>query len=162
PVVSGEAAAPAEPAAPVVAEAASGLPAIPGFDGSSDEIDDEIREVFLEEFQEEIGNLEQLLPAWRSKPEDMEQLRPIRRVFHTLKGSGRLVGAKTLGEFSWKVENMLNRVLDGTRAATPAVVGLIEHAFNALPLLRAALQGETVHADLAGIEAVADRVAAGE
>src|SRR5690606_15289210 len=79
PVVSGEAAAPAEPAAPVVAEAASGLPAIPGFDGSSDEIDDEIREVFLEEFQEEIGNLEQLLPAWRSKPEDMEQLRPIRR-----------------------------------------------------------------------------------
>ena len=46
----------------------------------------------------------------------MEKLRPIRRVFHTLKGSGRLVGAKTLGEFAWKTENMLNRVLDGTRA----------------------------------------------
>ncbi|KAA2285157.1 Hpt domain-containing protein [Arenimonas fontis] len=138
-----------------------GLPAIPGFDGGSD-IDDEIRDVFLEEFQEEIGNLEQLLPAWRTRPEDLERLRPIRRVFHTLKGSGRLVGAKTLGEFSWKVENMLNRVLDGTRPASPAVVGLIEHAFNTLPLLRAALQGETVYADLAGIEAVADRIAAGE
>src|SRR5690606_32189302 len=93
-----------EPVAEVAASVA-GLPAIPGFDGSSDEIDDEIREVFLEEFQEEIGNLEQLLPAWRGKPDDLEQLRPIRRVFHTLKGSGRLVGAKTLGEFSWKVEN---------------------------------------------------------
>ncbi|HBD19520.1 MAG TPA: hybrid sensor histidine kinase/response regulator, partial [Arenimonas sp.] len=145
-------------AAPVV----SGPPAIPGFDGTSDEIDDEIREVFLEEFQEEIGNLEQLLPNWRKQPDNMEQLRPIRRVFHTLKGSGRLVGAKTLGEFSWKVESMLNRVLDGTRPASPAVVSLIEHAFNTLPLLRAALQGETVHADLAGIESLAERVAAGE
>jgi chemosensory pili system protein ChpA (sensor histidine kinase/response regulator) len=158
PAVEAVAPAPVElPAAPV-----SALPSIPGFDGSSDEIDDEIREVFLEEFQEEIGNLEQLLPTWRRRPDNMEQLRPIRRVFHTLKGSGRLVGAKTLGEFSWKVESMLNRVLDGTRPASPAVVSLIENAFNTLPLLRAALQGETVHADLEGIQQLADRVAAGE
>ena len=142
--------------------AVAGLPIIPGFDGSSDEIDDEIREVFLEEFQEEIGNLEQLLPTWRKQPDNMEQLRPIRRVFHTLKGSGRLVGAKALGEFSWKVESTLNRVLDGTRSASPAVVSLIENAFNNLPLLRAALQGESVHADLEGIQQLADRVSAGE
>ena len=142
--------------------AVASLPVIPGFDGSSDEIDDEIREVFLEEFQEEIGNLEQLLPTWRKQPDNMEQLRPIRRVFHTLKGSGRLVGAKALGEFSWKVESTLNRVLDGTRTASPAVVSLIENAFNTLPLLRAALQGESVHADLDGIQQLADRVSAGE
>ena len=73
-----------------------------GFEITGDEIDDEIREVFLEEFEEEIDNLDKMLPAWRAAPEDMETLRPIRRVFHTLKGSGRLVGAKTLGEFSWK------------------------------------------------------------
>ncbi|KFN45631.1 Hpt domain-containing protein, partial [Arenimonas metalli] len=156
------AAAPAAPAAHAPSFAPPALPVIPGFDGTSDEIDDEIREVFLEEFQEEIGNLEQLLPTWRKQPDNMEQLRPIRRVFHTLKGSGRLVGAKSLGEFSWKVESTLNRVLDGTRTASPAVVSLIENAFNTLPLLRAALQGETVHADLEGIQALADRVAAGE
>src|SRR5690606_26592451 len=92
------------PAAPVAAVAG-------GFEATGDEIDDEIREVFLEEFGEEIDNLDQMLPVWREKPEDMERLRPIRRVFHTLKGSGRLVGARALGEFSWKVENMLNRVL---------------------------------------------------
>src|SRR5690606_19495208 len=88
-----------------------------GFETTGDEIDDEIREVFLEEFGEEIDNLDQMLPVWREKPGDLERLRPIRRVFHTLKGSGKLVGARTLGEFSRKVENMLNRVLDGTRAA---------------------------------------------
>ena len=96
-----------------------------GFDIAGDEIDDEIREIFLEEFEEEITNLGQLLPVWRRAPDDAEHLRPIRRVFHTLKGSGRLVGAKALGEFSWHVESMLNRILDGSRPASHAVVSFV-------------------------------------
>ncbi len=158
------ASAPATPAAAAVSVSAAPVVGqlIGSFDGASDEIDDEIREVFSEEFEEEIGNLEQLLPPWRSAPDNPELLRPIRRVFHTLKGSGRLVGAKTLGEFSWKVESLLNRVLDGSRTATPAVVALLDQAFNTLPLLRAALLGETVYADLKGIEEVAEKLTAGE
>ncbi len=131
----------------------------------SDDIDDDIREVFLEEVEEEIANLGNLLPTWYEQPGDKEKLRPIRRVFHTLKGSGRLVGARTLGEFSWKIESMLNRVLDtdNGREASPAVVSVVEHAFAVLPQLRDALQGgAVVTADLAGLEAIADRVAAGE
>lgn len=85
--------------APVAAEAG-----IFGGFGDSD-IDDDIRDVFLEEFDEELVNLGQLLPVWRAAPHSQENLRPIRRVFHTLKGSGRLVGASTLGEFSWKIEH---------------------------------------------------------
>jgi chemosensory pili system protein ChpA (sensor histidine kinase/response regulator) len=147
----------AAPPAPVATGAAG------GFEATSDDIDDEIREVFLEEFEEEIGHLESMLPAWRAAPEDNDRLRPIRRVFHTLKGSGRLVGAKTLGEFSWKIENMLNRVLDGTRPPSEAVIALVDQAYYTLPHLHAALRGEApLTADLAGIEAIADRVAAGE
>src|SRR3546814_16195491 len=82
-----------------------------------------------------------MLPVWRERPDDLERLRPIRRVFHTLKGSGRLVGARALGEFSWKVENMLNRVLDGTREASQAVVAMVDQAFYTLPQLLAALRG---------------------
>ncbi|MEJ7745290.1 MAG: Hpt domain-containing protein, partial [Luteimonas sp.] len=139
-------------------------PAVAGsFDRSNDEIDDEIREVFLEEFEEEIANLGTLLPKWREQPEDMERLRPIRRVFHTFKGSGRLVGAKVLGEFSWKVESMLNRVLDGSRPPSPAVFAMVDHAYLALPQLHAALRDDTVlNVDLAGLESTVDRVAAGE
>ncbi len=77
------------------------MPAFFGGFGDSD-IDDDIRDVFLEEFDEELVNLGQLLPVWRAAPNNPEHLRPIRRVFHTLKGSGRLVGASVLGEFSWK------------------------------------------------------------
>src|SRR5690606_17144875 len=61
----------AEPAsapapAPAVASGAAGA-----FESSAD-IDDEIREVFLEEFEEEIANLGQLLPAWRAAPDEMD------------------------------------------------------------------------------------------
>lgn len=135
---------------------------IGGFEANAD-IDDDIREVFLEELGEEMDNLASLLPAWKQAPTELERLRPIRRVFHTLKGSGRLVGARTLGEFSWKVENMLNRVLDGTRAPSPAVIALLERAHGTLPQFHAALAGTaSVTADLAGIEAIAERLEKGE
>jgi chemosensory pili system protein ChpA (sensor histidine kinase/response regulator) len=153
------AAPPAGIEVPVVAAA----PISAGFDTTSDDIDDEIREIFLEEFEEEIGNLGQLLPAWKSDPNSIERLQPVRRVFHTLKGSGRLVGAKTLGEFSWKIENMLNKVRDGLRPATPPVIAMVDHACGALPQLHAALAGDGyVNVNLAAMEALADRIAAGE
>ncbi|WP_369915904.1 Hpt domain-containing protein [Xanthomonas sp. NCPPB 3005] len=153
--------------APTDAVAAAEAPAPAAIDGGfvddGGEIDADIREVFLEEFDEELVNLGTLLPAWRASPNHLESLRPIRRVFHTLKGSGRLVGARVLGEFSWKIEGMLNRVLDGSRAASPAVVTMVELAYEVLPQLNAALRGHgVIHADLDAIQAVADRIAAGE
>ena len=154
-----------EPQAPVLAEtpvAAAGT-LDGGFDEQAENIDQDIREVFLEEFDEELINLGGLLPAWRAQPDNMDRLRPIRRVFHTLKGSGRLVGARTLGEFAWKIEGMLNRVLDGSRPATPAVVAVVEQAYHALPELNAALRsGQRVSADLQALQSIADRVGAGE
>ncbi|WP_019304262.1 Hpt domain-containing protein [Xanthomonas oryzae] len=130
--------------------------------GDSD-IDDDIRDVFLEEFDEELVNLGQLLPEWRAAPNNPEHLRPIRRVFHTLKGSGRLVGASVLGEFSWKIESMLNRVLDNSRPASPALVAMVELAYDVLPQFNAALRNQgRINADLPEIQAIAERVAAGE
>ena len=154
-----------EPQAPVLAEtpAATAETLDGGFDEQAENIDQDIREVFLEEFDEELINLGGLLPAWRAQPDNMDRLRPIRRVFHTLKGSGRLVGARTLGEFAWKIEGMLNRVLDGSRPATPAVVAVVEQAYHALPELNAALRsGQRVGADLQALQSIADRVGAGE
>ncbi len=159
-----------QPAAPVAIAAAAvpqvgvGQGVVAGFDQAGADIDDDIREVFLEEFEEEIGNLGSLLPEWRADPDNLDRLHPVRRVFHTLKGSGRLVGARVLGEFSWKIENMLNRVRDGQRPATPAVIAVVEQAAAALPQLHAALRGEPAPlvVDLDALQQVADRVAAGE
>lgn len=130
---------------------------------ASNEIDDEIRDVFIEEVQEEIDNLTAQLPLWRSSPEDLENIKPIRRSFHTLKGSGRLVGALALGEFSWKVENMLNRVLDRSITPSAQAMALVEHAIGALPGQLAALRGDGApDVDLQAIIQTADRLAEGE
>ncbi|ATD66993.1 hypothetical protein CNR27_05665 [Luteimonas chenhongjianii] len=157
--------APAAEAATDVAASVRSAPTpmgVGGFEEVGDEIDDEIREVFLEEFASEIENLDALLPRWRAQPDNIELVRPIRRVFHTLKGSGRLVGAKALGEFSWSIESLLNRVIEG-RPATPAVVEMIDQAFYTLPELQSVLRGETVlRADLETMQANAARIAAGD
>jgi chemosensory pili system protein ChpA (sensor histidine kinase/response regulator) len=137
---------------------ASGFQMVP-----SDDIDDEIREVFVEEVQDELEGLAKSFPAWRADQNDFEKLKPVRRSFHTLKGSGRLVGALAIGEFSWKVENMLNRVLDKSIPVSPAVIACLEESIGALPQLLAGLRGEgTPTANIGGMMYVADRVSAGE
>ena len=154
---------PSKPTAAVVVTAQSGTPVLSaGFDAAGDEIDDEIREIFLEEFQEEIANLDELLPAWRRGPDDLEQLRPIRRVPYA-QGQRPPGRREDLGEFSWHVENMRNRVLDGSRSASPAVVAFVSQVRDVLPQLHAALRGEaSLSVDLAAMEGVADRLGAGE
>ncbi|RMG56688.1 MAG: response regulator [Gammaproteobacteria bacterium] len=96
------------------------------------EIDDEILEIFLEEAEEEIERIGEYLPRWKADPADEEALTTIRRSFHTLKGSGRLVGAQLIGEFAWAFENMLNRVIDKTIPAEPHVFEALEEAHQAL------------------------------
>jgi chemosensory pili system protein ChpA (sensor histidine kinase/response regulator) len=130
---------------------------------ASDEIDAEIREVFVDEVHEEIENLSRNLPLWQADPGDFERLKPIRRSFHTLKGSGRLVGALALGDFSWKIENMLNRVLDKTVPPNMAAQTLTAQAIGVLPELLAGLRGEGApKSDIGAIMSGADRIAAGE
>jgi chemosensory pili system protein ChpA (sensor histidine kinase/response regulator) len=78
-----------------------------------DDVDDEIKEVFQEEFEEELANMQERHAEWVQDPEaNADALTEIRRIFHTLKGSGRLVGAEAIGEFGWQLENMCNRKLD--------------------------------------------------
>jgi chemosensory pili system protein ChpA (sensor histidine kinase/response regulator) len=127
-------------------------------------IDEEIREVFIEEVGEEIANINVNLPAWKADPEDLDTLKNVRRSFHTLKGSGRLVGAVALGEFSWKIENMLNRVLDRTIPPDGNVLEVVEAAVATLPKLHAGLRGGAIELNppLDAITQTADKLAAGE
>ncbi|MCB1641395.1 MAG: Hpt domain-containing protein, partial [Xanthomonadales bacterium] len=150
--------APVVPPTPALEVPDSGFQAVP-----SDEIDEEIREVFVEEVQDELENLNRQYPAWVADQGDQEKLKPVRRSFHTLKGSGRLVGALAIGEFSWKIENMLNRVLDKTIAVSPAMLDLMDKAIAALPELLAALRGDgPPQTNIGAIMWCADRLAAGE
>jgi len=138
------------------------LAANTSFNINAEGIDDDIREIFLEEMQEEIDNLRSAEKVWLADPAQTSSLVGIRRSFHTLKGSGRLVGAGVLGEFAWKVEDMLNRVLDGTIEPGANVQALVRHAIDALPPLLAALKGEGApNVPLGAIMHTAEQLAAG-
>src|SRR4029077_7838168 len=87
------------------------------------------------EAQEEMNSLRETFPRWRSNPADREALDTLRRSFHTLKGSGRMVGARLIGEFAWAYENMLNRVIDQTVTPNDDMFALIDMGIAALPEL---------------------------
>ncbi|OOG47947.1 Hpt domain-containing protein [Rhodanobacter sp. C01] len=133
------------------------------FNANAEGIDDDIREIFLEEMQEEIESLRGAEQVWLTDPTQHSSLVGIRRSFHTLKGSGRLVGAGVLGEFAWKVEDMLNRVLDNTIQPHEGMQAVVRHAIDALPQLLAALKGDgEPTAPLSAIMKAAEQVAAGQ
>jgi chemosensory pili system protein ChpA (sensor histidine kinase/response regulator) len=75
-------------------------------------LDEEIAEIFVEEAAEVLETIQANLPQWQSNPDDEGSLGEIRRAFHTLKGSGRMVGASLLGELAWSIESLLNRLLE--------------------------------------------------
>jgi chemosensory pili system protein ChpA (sensor histidine kinase/response regulator) len=97
--------------------------------------DPELVEVFIEEAKEELANIQARLPLWIENMENSEALIAVRRSFHTLKGSGRMVGAQLLGEFAWSIESLLNRIINQTLTATSAMLEFIAEAASALPAL---------------------------
>ncbi|CAI8896802.1 Hpt domain-containing protein [Pseudomonas sp. IT-P395] len=98
-------------------------------------VDDELREVFLEETDEVLEVLHEYLPRWSANPQDRDALTELRRAFHTLKGSGRMVRALILGELAWAVENLLNRVLEQSVEPGSVVQQLLTDTVLLLPEL---------------------------
>ncbi len=92
--------------------------------------DAEILEIFVEEIEEIFVELNALFPEWLVNPDHQENLKTIRRHFHTLKGSGRMVGAKSAGEMAWAVEDTLNRVLSGSIQLTAMVQKFAQAVLN--------------------------------
>ena len=110
-------------------------PAAPVVAGDAEHLDPELLELFIEEAKEEITTINRNLPAWARAPDDMETLITVRRSFHTLKGSGRMVGAERIGEFAWAIENLLNRLINRTLVRTPPMVDFVLEAARAVPEL---------------------------
>ncbi|MCO7628693.1 Hpt domain-containing protein [Pseudomonas fluorescens] len=98
-------------------------------------VDDELREVFLEETDEVLEVLHEYLPRWTADTHDRAALTELRRAFHTLKGSGRMVRALILGELAWAVENLLNRVLEHSVEPGTQVQQLLTDTVLLLPEL---------------------------
>ncbi len=96
--------------------------------------DPEFLELFIEEAKEETAVISKAVARLKDTRSDKDALQTLRRSFHTLKGSGRMVGAQLIGEYAWSVENLLNRVIEGTVSLDEAFE-FVDSAARAVPEL---------------------------
>ncbi|MGE0805721.1 MAG: Hpt domain-containing protein, partial [Burkholderiaceae bacterium] len=91
-------------------------------------IDSELLEIFLGEAEEVLAAIDEAAGASRDAPSEQAFLTTIRRGFHTLKGSSRMVGLAEFGEAGWAMEQVLNLWLSEERPGTSALYELIDLA----------------------------------
>ena len=121
-----------------------------------EEFDAEIMEIFVEDARDVLENINNKFIVWREDTENQSALTELRRGYHTLKGSGRMVGASEVAELSWSVENVLNRVREAKITPSPAIIDLLEQVLKVLPRMVDVLAGGPPH----GIDVEALREAA--
>jgi len=128
-----------------------------------EEFDEEIMEIFIEDAQECIKSIEKHLPIWSANTRDTDSLLELRRNYHTLKGSGRMVGVSDVAELAWSIENMLNRIRDGKVAASPQAIEVVSRVSAIIPDMIGRLQGGPgTSEDYASLEQMANDLAEGK
>ncbi|MDP3345922.1 MAG: Hpt domain-containing protein [Hydrogenophaga sp.] len=99
---------------------------------SEDNEEDELLDIFLEEAREVVGNGLEALRLLKMQPANLEELTTLRRAFHTLKGSSRMVGLTEFGEAAWAMEQLVNAALAEQRAVHSHMLSLSGDAMVAL------------------------------
>ena len=128
-----------------------------------DLIDDEILEIFIEEASEVLEAIEQHLPVYLDGYSDHDALKELRRAFHTLKGSGRMVNASIIGEAAWAIENLFNRIIDGSIIMNDGIAQLVSYVSSKIPhLIESFEKRVSPNFDLARVEQQAQALVNGE
>lgn len=96
---------------------------------SAEDVDESILEIFIEESTEVLIEAKSLYKACEEDNNDRDSIRELRRAFHTLKGSSRMVGLNDIGEVAWFTESLFNFVLDTGKPLTKPV---LEFAYDAI------------------------------
>ncbi len=129
---------------------------------SAEEIDAELLAIFIEEAHDVLATIGEELELSRTNPGG-GHLTAIRRGFHTLKGSGRMVGLRELGEAAWGVEQTLNRWLQLEWTPTAALHHFIDAGHQVFTEWVGQLEaGGSPVRDAAALMAEAERLRSGE
>jgi chemosensory pili system protein ChpA (sensor histidine kinase/response regulator) len=125
--------------------------------------EDDLQNIFLDEAREVLHNGLAAVSVLAAQPDDVGELTVLRRAFHTLKGSSRMVGLMDFGEAAWSFEQVLNTWLADQQPATPALLAATGKALRDFAQWVEAIAGGTPHAWQAGpFRAAAEAVRDGE
>ena len=116
--------------APSIAAAPTAAPSTPVVVDVA-EVDPELLDIFLEEAREVAGNGLAATQALVVEPNNIGEMTTLRRAFHTLKGSSRMVGLNVFGEAAWSMEQVMNSWLADQKPATLQLCELSTQALQA-------------------------------
>ena len=85
---------------------------------------EELVEIFAEEAEDHLSTISDGLDRLRVDHNDMEAIGDIRRSAHTLKGAAGAVGSPAVSNLAYRIETLLNLLLEQERGATKTQVDL--------------------------------------
>ncbi len=100
----------------------------------ADDEEAEIRDIFLEEANEVVQNGTLAIAALEADPSNLADQTTLRRAFHTLKGSSRMVGLNDFGEAAWSMEQLMNAWLAEQKPASLELLSLVGKAMQGFGL----------------------------
>ncbi len=86
---------------------------------------DEAKQIFLQESEELLQEMEDALLMMEEEPEDAEHLNSVFRAMHTIKGSGGIFGFDYIVSFTHPVETELDKARTGDRPVDQELVALL-------------------------------------
>ncbi|WP_426339676.1 Hpt domain-containing protein [Pseudoduganella sp. S-14] len=102
---------------------------VPEAGAAGDEaVEAELLEIFIGEAQEVLAFVRETLARPHSEISSLDTMTMLRRSFHTLKGSSRMVGLNRFGDGAHSIEKVMNLWLAEERRATEDLFGLLEYA----------------------------------
>ncbi len=118
-------------------------------DSQPEERDTALLEIFVEEACDVIASVQTSLVELERNHGRRDIIVDTRRAFHTLKGSGRMVGQTDLAEAAWRIESVLNQALELERALSEQEMALIRAASSQFATWIELLQRDhEVHVDV--------------
>ncbi|MES2115042.1 MAG: Hpt domain-containing protein, partial [Pseudomonadota bacterium] len=95
-------------------------------------VEAELLEIFIAEAQEVLQFVHTTLALPRAEAGAVDNLTMLRRCFHTLKGSGRMVGLNRFADAAHSIEKVMNVWLAELRPANETLFALLERAAREL------------------------------
>ncbi|MDP3131477.1 MAG: Hpt domain-containing protein, partial [Burkholderiaceae bacterium] len=95
-------------------------------------IEDDLLDIFLEEARDVIQAGWAASAALGAAPHSMPDMTTLRRAFHTLKGSSRMVGLTEFGEAAWAMEQLMNGWLAESKPASADLCKLCSESLERL------------------------------
>lgn len=114
---------------PIAEEAPLSFPVLTG------EADSVLVETFIEEAEQVVIDIKNHWDTWLTDQKDWDNFANMRRGYHTLKGSGRFVGAEILSELAWEYENLCNKCLGKKESISGVIQALLQQGVDYIPKL---------------------------